>query len=133
MSRRKRKVQPETEATEAIFDEEGFLCLRGVRLWKWRALSAEHRASTLELRFLNQEIRQEIDRHPELKALLERQRELLADASQVKAELDAARLEIESAFGVSLNQCSFDDKTGRLYNLAADGQPTPSAKESTDS
>ncbi len=107
--------------TPPSVDEEGFLCLKGDRLWKWRALDAEVRAALAELEMASQQIALEISKNPELSALIQKKAALAGTISTAKTELLTVQREIEEAMHVSLKDCSFDDKTGRLYNLAADG------------
>jgi len=118
------KANGTAKVSESTTDEDGFLCLKGDQLWKWRALEAEHRAANVELSMVSQRIQMEIAKHPELPTLLAKQKEMLSTISISHAELVNVQAEIEKAFGVSLKECAFDDKTGRLYNLTADGQRT---------
>jgi hypothetical protein len=117
-----KKAAPPPNPDLDIVDEDGFLCLKGNRLWKWRALEAELRAELLELDSVKQRIQIEISKNPELPPLLTRQAELASSISQAKAEVLGLQGEIEQLFGVSLKECAFDDKTGRLYNLSDGGE-----------
>lgn len=103
-------------------DEDGFLCLTGDRLWKWRALDAELRAGLVELDSVKRQIAAEVAKNPELGGLLSKQGELMGAISMSRSELTVVQGEIEKQFNVSLKECAFDDKTGRLYNLKEDGE-----------
>ncbi len=105
-----------------LVDEDGVLCLKGDRLWKWRALEAELRAASIESEVVQSRIQDEIAKTPELGALLAKKSDLARVVSTAKTELATVQAEIEKAFGVSLQHCAFDDKTGRLYNLTSEGE-----------
>ena len=102
-------------------DEEGCLCIQGALLWKWRALDAELRAHLTEMEQLKSHLSAEIGKHPEIGKLIGDQAGLAAQISIAKSELNNVHAEIESLLKVSLKDCAFDDKTGRLYNLAENG------------
>jgi hypothetical protein len=121
-SAKKKTSTPRVVPPALPLDEDGFLCLTGDRLWKWRAHDAELRTATLELESLKQRIAHEVSRHPELSALLGQQAGAMGAVSTARAELSAVQTEIEKEFGVSLAECAFDDKTGRLYHLKEDGE-----------
>ena len=113
---------------ESTTDADGFLCVTGDRLWKWRALDAELRMSLAELNAVKQGITTEVALHPALVELFARQTDLLHAVSTGRAELATMHAEIEAVYGVSLKECSIDDKTGRLHNLTAEGtrgEPLP--------
>ena len=113
---------------ESTTDADGFLCVTGDRLWKWRALDAELRMSLAELNAVKQGITIEVALHPALVELFARQTDLLHAVSTGRAELATMHAEIEAVYGVSLKECSIDDKTGRLHNLTAEGargEPLP--------
>jgi hypothetical protein len=103
-------------------DEDGFLCLKGDRLWRWRAHDAELRAAIAEMDVVKVQVAAEIAKTPGLGALLGKQGELGAAISLAKSELMKVHAEIEEEFGVSLKECAFDDKTGRLYHLTESGE-----------
>jgi len=111
-----------------ITDDEGVLCLKGPLFWKWRALDAEHRAAVMELEQLKGKVAAEIAKHPELAELIGLQAGAVGQVSQAKGVLLQVQTEIEALMGVSLKDCAFDDKTGRLYNLASDGQRSDPVK-----
>jgi hypothetical protein len=102
-------------------DAEGFLCLTGDRLWKWRALDAELRAGQTELERLSGAIQAEIGKHADLANMIQQKAALGGTVSVAKSELLAVQAQIEAEMGVSLKECAFDDKTGRLYHLTTDG------------
>jgi hypothetical protein len=102
-------------------DAEGFLCLTGDRLWKWRALDAELRAGQTELERLSGAIQAEISKHADLANMIQQKAALGGTVSVAKSELLAVQAQIEAEMGVSLKECAFDDKTGRLYHLTTDG------------
>lgn len=106
---------------EIFVDDEGYYCLKGDRFWKWRALDAELRAATAELDSVSRQIQVEISKHPELAALLQQKAALAGTISTAQSELLTVQTEIEKLMGVSLKECAFDDKSGRLYHLASDG------------
>lgn len=116
----KKKVEAPQPALPV--DEDGFLCLTGDRLWKWRALDAELRAGLVELDSVKRQIAAEVAKNPELGGLLSKQGELMGAISMSRSELTVVQGEIEKQFNVSLKECAFDDKTGRLYNLKEDGE-----------
>jgi len=116
----KKKVEAPPPALPV--DEDGFLCLTGDRLWKWRALDAELRAGLVELDSVKRQIAAEVAKNPELGGLLSKQGELMGAISMSRSELTSVQGEIEKQFNVSLKECAFDDKTGRLYNLKEDGE-----------
>jgi len=108
------------DATKHV-DDDGFLCLKGDLFWRWRALDAELRAAIAEMESAQQQIQVEIAKQPELSALLQRKAALAGTISTAKTELLTVQGEIENALGISLKEHAFDDKTGRLYNLTAEG------------
>ncbi len=115
----KKKTPAKAVATPdlSLVDEDGFLCLKGDRLWKWRALEAALRAAQAEMDSVQQRLQIEVAKNPELPPLFAKKIELANNISMAKTEVLALQAEIEKVFGVSLTECAFDDKTGRLYNL----------------
>lgn len=109
------------EPPSDITDEEGYLCLKGPIFWKWRALDSELRATSLELESAKTKIQAEIHKNATLVELLGQQSALISKISVDKGELLNVQAEIEKLLGVSLQDCAFDDKTGRLYNLNTNG------------
>ena len=107
--------------TEPLVDDEGFLRVPSGLLWKWRALEAELRSSTLEIDQAQAHISAEIEKNPTLKEWLAKKAGLVGQLSNAKSELATVEAQVETTMGVSLKDCAFDDKTGRLYNLAEDG------------
>ena len=111
-----------TKATATpTLDDEGFLCLQGELLWKWRALDAELRTANLEIETTQARINAEIEKNPALKELLSQKAALAGQLSSAKTELNTVLMQVETVMGVSLKDCAFDDKSGRLYNLGEDG------------
>lgn len=104
-----------------LVDDEGFLCLQGELLWKWRALDAELRTANLEIETTQARISAEIEKNPALKELLSQKASLAGQLSSAKTELNSVLAQVEQVMGVSLKDCAFDDKSGRLYNLGEDG------------
>ena len=104
-----------------ITDEDGILCLKGDLFWKWRALDSELRTATIELEQTKANISIEIAKHQVLAELISKQAGLVGQVSVAKGELLNVQAEIEKKMSVKLADCAFDDKTGRLYNLAEDG------------
>jgi hypothetical protein len=102
-------------------DSEGYLCIPNPLLWKWRALDAELRAHTFEMDQVKSRISAEISKNSVLAGLFGSQAGLSGQISVAKGELNNVLAEIEALLGVSLKDCAFDDKTGRLYNLAENG------------
>jgi len=103
--------------------EGGFLTLTTEHLWKWRALDAELRAASTALDVVRANIQAEIAKNSELVALLARQHDLASSAAQAASELVTMRATIETSYGVKLEECSIDDRTGRLHDLTSDGTP----------
>lgn len=101
-------------------DAEGFLCLSGDTLWKWRAFDAEVRAAQAELDSVNHRIQVEISKNQELASLLQKKAALSGSLSTAMKDLLGVQQEIEKNMGISLKDHAFDDKTGRLYNLASE-------------
>jgi hypothetical protein len=120
MAMRKSKKAAEVVSSPNM-DSEGFLCIQGTTLWKWRALDAELRALLSEMEQVKARVSAEIAKHQELASLFGIQAGLAGQISVAKGELNSVQSEIESQLGVPLKDCAFDDKTGRLYNLAQDG------------
>ena len=110
-----------TVIKDPIVDEDGILCLKGDLFWKWRALDSELRAATSELTQVKSDISIEIAKHSALAEMISRQAGLIGQVSVAKGELLNVQAEIEKKLSVKLTDCAFDDKTGRLYNLAEDG------------
>lgn len=104
-------------------DDEGNFCLSGDRLWKYRALDAELRTAMIALDSVKREIAAEIAKHPELTSLMGKQLECFGALGTAKAEFTTFQAEIEALFGVSLKECAFDDRTGRLHHLSDGGEP----------
>lgn len=117
-----RKKPLSSPPTPPPTDGDGFLCLSGDALWKWRALDAEFRAANVEMDSVKRQIAAEIAKYPELTALMGKQLELFGTIGTARAELAGVQADVEKLFGVSLKECAFDDKTGRLYHLMDDGE-----------
>jgi len=118
---RQAKTKKQAIVTPDIVDDEGILCLKGPLFWKWRALDAEYRTAIITMAQTKTKIESEINKNPTLVTLLGEQAGLAGQISVAKTELTNVQLEIEAHMGVSLKDCAFDDKTGRLYNLSSDG------------
>jgi hypothetical protein len=118
---KKRPSKDAGSTASSFVDDEGVLCLKGDLFWKWRALDAELRSLQLEVSSTQAKIVVEIDKHPQLKELFSAKAALAGQLSVAQTELTNVQAEIEKLLGVSLKDCAFDDKTGRIYNLAADG------------
>jgi hypothetical protein len=118
---RQAKIKKQAVVTPDIVDDEGILCLKGPLFWKWRALDAEYRTATMSMAHVKSKIEAEINKSPILMALFSEHAGLAGQISVAKNELMNVHLEIETHMGISLKDCAFDDKTGRLYNLSSDG------------
>lgn len=116
---KKAKEQP-TTTPDIGLDADGVLCLRGALFWKWRALDAELRTAALELEQTQTRIATEIAKNTELAALINTKAALAGQLTTARAELNTVQEEIQGYINVSLKDCAFDDKTGRLYNLTTD-------------
>lgn len=125
MARKKTQAVAAAEIP-SILDEDGFLVVPTPLLWRWRAHEAELRSATLEMEQAQAFISSEIEKNPTLKEWLAKKAALVGQMSNAKSEVSTIQALIETTMGVSLKDCAFDDKTGRLYNLAEDGsQGTP--------
>lgn len=113
-------------------DEDGYLCLKGDLFWRWRALDAETRTAQMALERATSKIQAEIDKNPALKELLADKAAAAGAVSAAMSELRTVQADIEEKMGLSIKDCSFDDKTGRLYVHAPDGtkEPVKPAKRS---
>ena len=98
-------------------DADGFLCLQGAHLWKWRALDAELRAAAVELVSTEHKILAVVAQHEQLSSLIQQKAGFAAVISHTRTEIQNTQAEIEKDLGISLKNYSFDDKTGRLHDL----------------
>jgi|ERR1051325_102308 hypothetical protein len=112
-----------------ILDEDGFYCLKGDLLWKYRAISAEYEKVQAQVLSNNLAIRNEIEKHPELKKLYEDKGALTAASSVALGELTTVQEEIEKKLGLSLRNCGINDKTGRVFVINPDGTEVPRAPD----
>jgi hypothetical protein len=119
--RAKKTTNQSSVPRDDFIDEEGVLCLRGSLFWKWRALDAELKSVTIEIEQTQTRISMEIAKNKELSDLMSHRSALAGQVSVAKTELANVQTEIEALMGISLKDCAFDDKTGRLYNLSPDG------------
>jgi hypothetical protein len=119
----KKTEKPKQHVTPPEYiDEDGCLCVKGEKLWKWRALDSELRTLTIELERASEKINALIAATPELAKLYGDRAGLAGQVSAARGELTNVQQEIEKAIGVSLKECAFDDKSGRIYNLSPDGE-----------
>lgn len=125
MPRGVRKVVAENVPSAAPLDDEGFYCIKGEPLWKYRAHQAEFDTIQHKLLLNKQAIRAVMEANPELKRLFEEQAELLRASSTAMTDLSAVNTQIEKMLGVSLKNCGIDDKTGRVHELSPDGTSAP--------
>jgi hypothetical protein len=95
-------------------DSEGFVCLAGHLLWKYRAVDAEFRNAHLALVQKQAELDAELQKHEKIRALLLDKATIARLAGEKKSELQGVHHEIESVIGVSLANCAIDDQTGRV-------------------
>lgn len=120
-----KKAKPTTAVSPEHIDADGFYCVKGALLWKYRALDAEARNAGLSLQRAQEAIAREIAAHPTLKGLFADEKEALKNLSTKKSEIQAVYAEIGALFGVDLKDCAIDDETGRLHVLGDGGQPKP--------
>jgi hypothetical protein len=106
-------------------DADGFVCLTGTLLWKYRAIDAEYRNAQLAALRKQVEIEEEVQKHDHLRGLIAERKALLGESSVRATELQAVQQEIETTLGVSLRNCAIDDKSGRIYLLGEDGTQKP--------
>jgi hypothetical protein len=116
-----KKSKEEADAKNPYRDSDGFICVTGALLWKWRALDAELRAWQAELDVIAGLIQAEMAKNAKLSELFQRKSALVGNVSVAKGELLSAQGEIEKEIGISLRECAFDDKTGRIYALNENG------------
>ena len=105
-------------------DSDGFLCLRGEILWKFRAVDAEHRNLLLGVEQKRAAVAEEITKHPDLLRLIGERDALILQANQHSKEVMSIQQEIEASLGIELKDCTIDDKTGRLFILT-NGEQVP--------
>jgi hypothetical protein len=118
------KTAPKVAASHPYVDAEGFLCLHGELLWKFRAVDAEYRNLVLGVEAKRNLIAEEIKKHPELAQMLAERDAITQQANAYLGEVRAVQAEIEKALSVKLQECTIDDKTGRVFQLV-DGKAEP--------
>lgn len=99
-------------------DADGNMVIEPTLLWKWRAHEAELRAAQLEHDTVTREVQDEITKNPVLSQLVQRKAAAASSLSMAMKEIEQVQAELEKELGISLKQVAFDDKTGRVYNLA---------------
>jgi hypothetical protein len=127
----RQKSNGHATAHQQQVDADGFLCLTGTLLWKYRAIDAEYRNTQLAALRKQADIEEEIQKHDRLRGLVAERRALLGESSVRATELQAVQQEIEATLGVSLKDCAIDDKSGRIFTLRADGTQEPVRSTST--
>lgn len=107
-------------SANGITDADGYLCLRGEDLWKFRAVDAEYNKLQAQLSEVRQQIKTQLEAHPELKAVFDKQLSLVGELKKAETNLREVHKYIEKKFGVDLTKCGIDDDTGRLQQVVND-------------
>jgi hypothetical protein len=115
---RTKKSEPENE-----------LVLNGDLFWRWKAMFSDFERLTVMLQAKVKELEVALAQVPEIRIVMEQRVALAAELSTAKAELLVVQKEIESVLGIKIENCAIDDRTGRIYNLEADGTKTPAKKQ----
>ena len=111
-----------------LVDDDGFYCVKGELLWKYRAASSEFENTQLRLANNKAALIAEMAKHPEIKALRDEQAALLGASSTAMRELEEVQKQISEKLGVDLKNCGIDDKTGRIHIVdTATGRTEPLA------
>jgi hypothetical protein len=98
--------------------------LKGELFWKYRAVDSDYVRIQHQLKAANDEIAVFIEKTPDLKDIFARRAELLNQSSVAQTELQECLQAIEKRIGMSLKNCSIDDKTGVVHTLK-DGENIP--------
>jgi hypothetical protein len=93
--------------------------------WRWRALSSDHERLILTLQAKTKDLELALSLAPEIRSLMEQRTSLIGEMATAKSELLTIQKEIEATHKILLKDCAIDDRTRRVYNLAADGTKTP--------
>lgn len=122
------KKRGEIRGEVIVTDEDGFSALKDEVFWRWRALDAECRAHQMELSMLGQKIESELQANPPLAKLFTRKATAGNELSVAKAALNDLLANVTGVTGIPAPDLIINDKTGRLYAVAADGkEPQPVA------
>jgi hypothetical protein len=124
MPRAKKELKAALVPTPPV-DEEGFYKVPTDLLLRWRAYSAEVREARTNLKLIEKEIEEEIQKQPRLKDLLSSKGSVASETSSKMGDLTRVQDEISKLFGINLRECSIDDLTGRLYYLGPNEPKTP--------
>src|SRR6185295_9490164 len=99
MPRKSTKTSNGSAAVVDILDSEGFYCIKGDLLWKYRALTAEYDNVQAQVLRNQLAIRGEIERNPTLKSLYEEKASLGNNSTVALKELQMVQTEIEKVLG----------------------------------
>ncbi len=111
----KAKTEPVVHQLGDLVDDDGFYCVKGDLLMRYRTFSAEYENTQLKLLLNRQNLAAEMAKHPELKTLRDEQNALLGASSSALHELEEVQKQISEKLGIDLKNCGIDDKTGRIH------------------
>lgn len=100
-----------------IVDGDGYLCLRGEDLWRYRAVDAEFHKLVAQKAALDEGLKNLLTKYPDVKELFDKRNSLAAELVKAQKNLTEVHQLIEAKFGVILTNCAIDDATGRLHEL----------------
>lgn len=108
-----------------IVDADGYLCLRGEDLWKYRAVDAEYHKLIAQKAALDEGLKLLLSKYPDVKELFDKRNSIAAEMVKAQKNLVEVHQQIEAKFGVTLTNCAIDDATGRLHELVGNkpGEP----------
>jgi len=121
----------QTSRTHALpVDDQGFVCLQGELLWKYRALDSEYRSACVGVTQKDAELAVELAKpeHQIIRQLHSDRIALKIEAARKGESLSEFNRDVEKKMGVSLQACSIDDETGRIYILQDGAQKPISGK-----
>ena len=106
-------------------DEDGFMCLQGELLWKYRAVDAEYRNTVLAMDGKQREILEELKKYPDLQRMVGERDALTISVRLHQNELIEVYKVISDALHIAdMTNVSIDDRTGRVFVLD-DGKQIP--------
>lgn len=104
-------------AEQVLVDDEGYYRIPPLLLMEYRAKDSECRHAHLALRVVTQELDQLLTKYPDVQKKMAEKAALAIDATNTTNAIREVHAQLEKTFGVSIQNISIDDESGRIYQL----------------